>query len=304
MRCGSFLAAPMLVAALSSHAFAQTSSSEADALFTEAAALSQQGDYAQACAKYERSNTLDPAIGTEFNLADCVEHLGQRARAYRHFEHVAETAHLVGKTERETAARARADALRRQLAWVSVLVDEEDVGAVFTLDGAVLRVEPKRPLPLDPGPHRFEGTSRARARKWEYRFDAKPGAEANVRAFEGTPRAAAPVAPAAPPPSRLPRSLALVAGSLGVAALAVGGVAGILTLTLRSNASDLCPDPNGFGCSTDAGIDAWTKTRTAGDVSTVGFVAGGILVAGAVVLWIGAPKRSTRTAFVPGRWQF
>lgn len=293
-------AAPLLFA---STARAQPSGAEADTLFTEATALSEQGNYAEACPKYERSNALDPAIGTEFNLADCLEHVGKRASAYTHFAHVAETAHLVGKTEREAAARARADALRAQLAWVLVLLDDEDLGATLTLDGAPLRYEPKRHLPLDAGPHRFEGTSRARTRPWQYRLDAKAGVEATVHAFEGTPRPIAPQAPVAAPPTTQ-RNLALVAGAVGVAGLAVGTVAGILSITQRGNASDLCPDPAGLGCATDEGVDAWSRTRTAGTVSTVGFVAGGVLVASAAVLWITAPKRSARTAFVPGVWRF
>ena len=51
--------------------------SSADRLFNEANGLVQTGHYAEACPKFEQSQKLDPAIGTQFNLADCFEHVGR-----------------------------------------------------------------------------------------------------------------------------------------------------------------------------------------------------------------------------------
>lgn len=80
-------------------------------LFDAARLLVKSGDYAEACPKFEQSLALDPGIGTEFNLADCLEHVGRTDRARGWFLDVAERAHAAGQTDREQVASERAAAL-------------------------------------------------------------------------------------------------------------------------------------------------------------------------------------------------
>ena len=61
----------------------------ADKLFEEANALAAVGRYAEACPKLAESQRIEPAVGTQFNLADCHEHLGQTATAFALFSEVA-----------------------------------------------------------------------------------------------------------------------------------------------------------------------------------------------------------------------
>lgn len=83
----------------------------AKALFLEGRALARDGNFADACPKFDESARLDPGIGTQFNLADCWEHTGKRDRARELFLDVASRAHDLGQLDREEAARARAAAL-------------------------------------------------------------------------------------------------------------------------------------------------------------------------------------------------
>src|SRR4029077_16363436 len=83
-------------------------SSRADKLFEEAKTLVEKGRYDEACPKLEESQSLDPAVGTQFNLADCYEPVGKTASANALFSEVARIAKLAGKFEREKSARDRA----------------------------------------------------------------------------------------------------------------------------------------------------------------------------------------------------
>jgi len=71
----------------------------------------KSGRYDEACPRFEKSVEVDAGLGTEFNLADCWERIGLRAKARTLFLEVAEKAHAVGQVDREQAARARAAAL-------------------------------------------------------------------------------------------------------------------------------------------------------------------------------------------------
>src|SRR6476661_8517539 len=71
------------------------SSARADdskALFEEGRALAKAGNYTDACDRFERSEQLAPANGTEINLADCYEHVGKLQAAYDLFDKVANEA--------------------------------------------------------------------------------------------------------------------------------------------------------------------------------------------------------------------
>jgi tetratricopeptide (TPR) repeat protein len=77
----------VLVLAVASPAAAQPS--EADDAFKKARELFKAGQYAQACEQFERSQELDPQLGTQFNLAQCDEKIGKLATALALYKQVA-----------------------------------------------------------------------------------------------------------------------------------------------------------------------------------------------------------------------
>ena len=85
----------------------------AQSLFDEGRKLMTEGKFAQACPKLAESQKLDPGVGTQFNLADCYERLGQTASAWAGFLEAASTAKSMGQGEREKVARERAAAWPR-----------------------------------------------------------------------------------------------------------------------------------------------------------------------------------------------
>ncbi len=305
-------AALLTLVSISDLALAQDNVATADRLFGEAKALSKAGRYAEACPKLAQSLELDPAIGTEFNLADCLEHIGKKAQAWRHYENVERVAHSAGKTDRKQAASKRREALRASLGWIALSVREDITLLELSIDDEPLdpRVALGKPLAADPGTHRIAMRT-ARQATSSNTLTVMAGETITLAptfaVSEPPPRAAEPPAAAATTSlaSRPPlepaakrggpqRSVAVVVGAVGVAGLALGGASGIFSLASHGTAVDRCPDPT--ACSTDEGVDSWRRATTAGTISTIGLAAGGALVVAAVVLWVTAPTQTSRTA--------
>jgi hypothetical protein len=84
-------------------------------------------------------------------------------------------------------------------------------------------------------------------------------------------------------------TLAYVAGGVGVAGLALGIVAGLTASSRNSTLQKECPG-NVCPPTAQSDIDAFHTWR---DWSTAGYVLAGVGLAGAVVLWVTAPRSST-----------
>lgn len=172
-------------------------------------------------------------------------------------------------------------------------------------------------LSFDPGEHvfRFESAGRGTAqRKLVLREGEKNRRETIV--LEGGALAPIPSAPTpsphpAPAPERglgTQRTIAVVTGAVGLIGLGVGAVFGAIAASKKSDAEAACPDR----CATQEGVDKWSEAKSAGNGATVGFVAGGVVLAAAAVLWFTAPTpRGAPTARVgvgpgsigvEGRW--
>lgn len=278
---------------LSGFAASADEGDRAEQLFQEARVLVEARRIAEACPKLEESWRLDPAVGTQFNLADCYERLGKTASAFRLFRDVAGIARAAGKFERERSAKERMAALAPRLARVRVSFGVKAPGLTVALDGkASLELDGgSEAVPVDPGRHTLSATAPGHV-PFETTFDAQEGATATIEV-----PALVSSAPAVAPATRTPASkkVAIGVGAASAVAVAVGGVAGVLALEGRAEARRLCPeDPFAFRCPTVAGSDAWNEARSAGTISTVGFVAGGALLAGAAMLWLLAPSPRAR----------
>jgi hypothetical protein len=79
----------------------------------------------------------------------------------------------------------------------------------------------------------------------------------------------------------------IVTLGVGGAGLIVGAITGGLALGDHSDISNGCPDPKNCPASLQGKIDSY---HTMGTISTIGFVAGGILAAAGIVMWVLAPS--------------
>jgi hypothetical protein len=298
----------LLLAGLAS---AQTGDkASAEILFNEGRALMQQGNYQLACEKLAESHRMDPAVGTLLNLADCQEKLGRTASAWATWLEAAAAARSAGQAERETHARQRAEALAPKLVTLTIDVPPEHrvsglsvVRNTVSIGAALWGTA----APVDPGKHEISAVAPG-YQKWSTVVTVNEGTPARVLvpqlvaepAAAAAPTSAAPGAvpppsepppPAAPAPSRSRSStpvLAYVAGGVGVAGVAVGGIFGFVAMQKNNDSEKECDSNN--ECN-ETGKDLRDDAFTAATVSTVGFAVGGVGLATAVVLFLTAPKQ-------------
>jgi hypothetical protein len=76
---------------------------------------------------------------------------------------------------------------------------------------------------------------------------------------------------------------------LGVVGVAVGTIFGLSSMSKHNDAKAACP----AACPDPAGVALWDDARAAGNVSTVGFIFGGLGLAGGTVLLLTAKPSET-----------
>lgn len=267
----------------------------AQVLFDEGRELLTSERYDQACPKFAESLRLDPAIGTQMNLALCYERLGRVASAWINYTEAATRSSRAGQEERAEVARERADALLPLLPKLRVVVAEPAPGLTVLRDG----VEVGAPqwdtaVPVDPGERVIE--ARATGKKpWRTTVEI-PASPEEIR-LEIPPLEDAP-AEAEPEPTvkiervavetpQAQRIAAYTLGSLGVVGLAIGGAFGGMAISRNDESKGFCPDdPN--RCTAE-GVALREEALTFAHVSTAGLAAGGALLVTGLILLVTAP---------------
>lgn len=299
----SHLSVTIALLLLSTSAFAQDTS-RAQALFEEGRRLMKDGHYAEACPKLAASQRLDPGAGTLMNLATCYEKNNQLASAWAVFKEAASSSRASNHPDWETAARGRADALEPDLPRLTVVVPKEARadGLVVERDGSPLDpAEWGAPIPIDAGNHVI--TAKAPSRKpWSAQV-AIAGPKSVASIFVGVlENADAPPAPTVGPrpaggdadanDGKTQRLLGVIAGGAGVLALGGGAFFGLKASSTRDDALSNC---NPQHQCTARGIELGEDSSSQATISTVFFIAGGVLLASGVVLYLTAPRSSSAT---------
>jgi hypothetical protein len=283
---------------------AQSPESEARALFQSGREAMAREDYATACPQLERSEALDPGIGTAFNLARCYELWDRLASAWGAYERVVRETHAAGESQREEVARGLMLALEPRLSRVTVVVrDANAPGLEIRLDGArVERTKWATPLPVDIGEHRVDAVA-AGAPPFASRFVVERDAQ-NVDI--AVPPFVAPTAPTAPGPVQpspwrstivesrstgdVQRWSAFGAGGLALVSAGIGTYFGLHAKSLWSEASPYC----GAGSCGDPYYSTTQNARSSADAATIAFAVGGALLTSAVVLYLTSPHPHAR----------
>lgn len=281
----------------------------AQELFDQGLKLIEEGKLAEACPKLAASNKAEWAPGTTFQLADCYERTGRLASAWAlYLECEPHFRNRNPPDQRADLAEQRADSLYPKLSrlLISVPPEANEPGLVVRRDGEVVDGSQwGTGLPVDPGKHVVEASAPGK-RTW--RWEAEVGAGGATVSVPVPPlESGLTTAPGGGSGLPLQKKIAIGAGAAGVVGAALGGLFGGLTLGAVSQADQSCTKVGDvFQCDA-TGADLRRSASTYSTVSTVGLVAGGLLVAGGVVLWFTAPstappKPSKETTAKRGVW--
>jgi len=207
----SLVVSSVVLAAASPRVFAQSASVQAQSLFDEGRKLFQAGKLAEACAAFESSQKLDPAITTLLNLADCREQNHQLATAWGTFVDANRMARDKNNDKLARVASNHAKKLEPRLSKLTISVPaDHQVAGLEVLRGS----DPVNPaswnhaLPIDGGTYTITARAPGHA-PWSVTKTIKVESDAQAveipklaDAKSGPPVAAAhPGGPGTPPPA-------------------------------------------------------------------------------------------------------
>lgn len=200
----------IVLATAAPHVFAQSASVQAQSLFEEGRKLLQAGKIAEACAAFDSSQKLDPAITTLLNLADCREQNHQLATAWGTFADANRMARVSNNDKLARVASNHARKLEPRLSKLTISVPaDRQVTGLEVLRGSEA-VDPaswNHALPIDGGSYTITARAPGHA-SWSTTRTIK--VESDVQTIEipklaearpGAPVAAAPGSSPAGAPS-------------------------------------------------------------------------------------------------------
>lgn len=287
----------------------------AEALYEQGKTLLAAGKYDEACPKFAASNEADPSVGALLHLADCQEKLGKIATAWATFREASGMATRQKQDPRAKIADERAAALLPKLPKVVlVIAGATPAGLTLKRDGAALSTATLgTAVPVDPGKHVIDATAPGK-KPLTFDFIAtegqalqvsippfvdEPGAPPPVLSASAAPPAAASSAPPAPsadppppPPPSDKKTLGLALGAAGIVGVGVGTFFGLRTMSKWSASKDKCQDTQ---CSHE-GAQLASDAKTAGNISTIGFVLGAAALGAGGYFYFSAGKQTELSA--------
>jgi serine/threonine-protein kinase len=244
-------------------------------------------------------------------LGECYKQAGRTASAWAIFREAASKADAAGESDRARTGKKRADELEGTLSRVTFEVAEENEAiedlVVRQGDRPVNRALWGTAIPVDPGQLKVVAEAPG-YETWETTVligEGGSGATLTVPPLVKLPEEVAPPPEEPAPvvgetqttvtpldvkkPGSTQKTVGLVLAGIGVVGVGVGGAFGILAMQSESDAGEFC---KGATCEPETdGIALTNKARDRALISTIGFAAGGALLAGGLTLYFTAPKK-------------
>ena len=279
----------------------------AEALFRDARTLMNKKDYAKACRKLEESQRLDPQGGTLLNLAVCHAREGRTASAWVELQEAAEIARNAKRRDRVRLAEKELKQIEGKLSRLTIEVPDqarlpglEIHRGMETLGegtwGTAIPVDPDTELALEAGASGY--------RPWKLTVTLKPAEQKTV---------VIPRLEKLPPPPKKPhrasaaelraeeekkeretlRTVAYIAGGVGIVGVGVGSYFGLRAMSKESESEDHC---DGSLCDPE-GLDLSEQADRAATISNVAFGTGLVgLGVGTYLFLISQPPAEKRPA--------
>ena len=270
------------------------------------------GKYAEACAAFEDSQRLDPQPTTQFNIALCDEQLGKLASALAIYQELVEH-------DDAPARRAKSADMLGQLsvrvARLEIKVADPRPGIEISVNG--VRALDWKNVPIDlgtshvvaraPGAAEWRGDVVAKAEGQRVAITIKLGSGDSPTTVDKPADPPAGIVVPDPPPAVVDDGSLSPRKKLGLVLIVGGGVAvaggmtfGLLARSAWKDARNVC---DGTTCETPdqlaAGQALVDRARMRGTIATALVVAGGVIAAGGVIVWVTAPKRERTIAVTP-----
>jgi hypothetical protein len=274
---------------------------QAKQLFDEGRKLADAEKWQPACDAFTKSYALDPAPGTELNIGNCEEKLGQLAIAWHMFD---DAAKHYPDADRIKYARDRADALAGKLAPLTIkLADPDVVGLVVKVGDAPVPPAAEIATMVDPGDVTIEVAAPGRAAETRT-VHATAGQPISVDFGSAAPPTHDETVPATVSEAHRLHSRVVMAGTItaiGGASLVTGVVLGVVARSKYNGAfPDHCTNKDKPVCD-HAGYTTTTDAITLANVGTVFAAVGvGAIIAGGIVYFT-APKEFVVTPTASGQ---
>jgi hypothetical protein len=317
-----FAASCALLMSFSAPALAQSAADKAQAqvLFDKGRTQMKDKKFAEACPSFAESQRLNPAMGTQLNLAVCYEKLGKTASAWVNFAEIQTTARRLGQAKRAAFAKKHADALKPKLSKLRIDVPEPVEGLTVTRGDAVIAdMTWGSFVPIDPGEHVIEAKAPGK-KSWTKTVKVGPDADQvtlSIPALDDAPLAQEPDGgdgdgdkPAPKPGARGDASsdstvqvaLGWTAIAAGIAAAGAGVGLRVVALSTDEESNEHCL-PDDPGVCTQEGGDLRDEAQGLELGSIIAWAAGGaLLVTGVVVLLTAPSDEGTEEATARLEW--
>lgn len=309
----AFVVASCLLAAPGVASAGSADAAAAEALYDQATAEMEAGDFATACPKLEESFRLDPATGALLTLAACYERAGKLASAWVRYLDVEARASKEGDKDRANVAHQKAAELAPRLPRVTIELGPEVTaipGVEVRRDQTVLSLATLgTALPVDPGPHVIE--VRAPGRVTERRELLAVEAKAERFRIDALATSDGSAPPPAAPHEGSDDGLTgvqiggLVLGGAGALALGVGVGFGVAAAGASSDLEAVDGyDPETGVCPGRLAEcrDHYDSASSAATMSTIFVIGGSVLAAAGVVMVLvggGSSAENARIEVVP-----
>lgn len=284
---------------------AQAKDAVGEKLFVDAQEALKAGRVSEACTKFAESNRVDPQLGTLLNLAACHEKDHKPTSAWSEYTQLVDLATKAGDAGRADYARKRAAALAPTLPQMTLHPPKTATITEIAIDGqSIGRSALMTSVPVDPGAHVL--ALHAGDRTWTQRVTIADTGTTTIDVSEPPPEAIKPtprdsiVQPQPPPAVETHasplRPVGIVVTGVGLAGVVVGSIFGAFAMGEQSTITANC-DGN-YVCNGD-GLAAANRAKAEATVSTIGFIAGGVLVAlGVTLFFVGGPAKAKTIAHV------
>jgi hypothetical protein len=291
----------LFAAVLSPRAYADPSSSKttaAEIFFQEGVALLEAGALAEACAKFEASQRLDPALGTMLRLGDCYDSAGRTASAWAMFQRAAALARERNDAERQKLAEDRRAETASRQSKLKLQLDDRGLAedTIIHVNGVTLTASAwNEAFPVDPGPQRIE-VSAPRRLPWSTVAEVPVGPVTRLVSVPNlalAPDVQADLGPHGHADAGFPgrlrkrplRLLGYALGGVGIAGVAVGAFLTHRAKDLNEKSLGQCRPDDTTAC-TARGVEQRQNAKLSAHGATAAFVAGGTILAGGVLLAI------------------